>query len=61
MPDYTDYSTPVENTFMCQSPTVDDLIAWLMLLPPETPVPSDVMFRYSYVDKALSVQQIDAL
>lgn len=56
MPDYTDYSTTVESTFMCQQPTVDDLIAWLMMLPPETPVPTDVMFRYRYADRTLSVQ-----
>lgn len=56
MPDFTDYSTTVETTFMCQSPTVDDLIAWLMTIPPDAQVPSDVMFRYSYVDKALTIQ-----
>ncbi len=61
MPDYTDYSTPVENTFMCQSPTVDDLIAWLMLIPPETPVPKDVMFRYYYQTHTLTIDQVDAL
>ena len=61
MPDYTDYSTPVENIFVCQSPTVDDLIAWLMLLPPDTPVPTDIMFRYRYAEKDLFIQQVDAL
>ena len=56
MPDYTDYSTHIENTFTCQSPTVDDLIAWLMMFPPDTPVPTDVMFRYVYADKKLCIQ-----
>ena len=56
MPDYTDYSTAVENTFMCQQPTVDDLIAWLMTLPPNTPVPSDLLFRYDYLNRLLTIQ-----
>lgn len=60
MPDYTDYSNPVENIFWCSFPTVDDLIAWLMTLPPDAKLQTDATLRYRYATKTLIIQQEDA-
>lgn len=55
MPEYA-YGVPVNNTFSVQQPTVDDLVAWLLSIPPDAMVQTDVVFRYDYRANELTVQ-----
>ena len=61
MHEYPFYGIPVSNTFSVHQPTVDDLVAWLLSLPPDARVQTDAEFRYDYRSNELTVRQVDAL
>jgi hypothetical protein len=52
----------VETIFINDSDaTVDKLIVWLQSLPPNTPVPSDITFAYSYEKEKFLVLSLEDL
>ena len=62
MDNYTPYDHVIEKTFCgMDRPVVADLIKWLTDLPPDAPVSTHVLLRFSFDDNVLTIQEVDDL